>query len=157
MLAGARSSRGLTHVRRDGCVSAHASESQRINREPVFRAAAVLFAAAATYHTVAIAVPTLGIPGATWRHALFAALGAAAAWSLARPSVRRRPWILPAFTAFTAQQLYSHGGRALTWWRTGRGVDWMSLGVLLVMISVLAILTREAAERMSRCVVSEKS
>ena len=74
-----------------------------------------------------------------WRHLLFIAIDlAAAALVLYRP---RGATI--AIAALTAQQLYSHGSYAWLLWRKEGRVDWISVGVIVVLpIAFVLLATR---------------
>jgi hypothetical protein len=101
-------------------------------------ALASIFAVTALFHAAAIVSPSLapGAPG--WRHGLFVALNAAVAIGL----LWRPPGFVAAFGVLTGQQVYSHGRDILDAWRTEARVDWMSVGVLVVMVGTLIALAK---------------
>jgi hypothetical protein len=106
-----------------------------------WRAAGLAFLAAAAYHLVA-ALLAIGSPSA-WRHALFVAIDAGVAVSLAY----RPPWLLALFAILTCQVIYSHGGYAWRVTRSGRGVAWFHWGVTLAVVVVLVMLTYDSYSR----------
>lgn len=114
------------------------------NRDRVFRLIAALFVLAAAFHALAGVAPGLGLGGTRGRHAGFVVVNLVIAWMVVRPSTRRKPVTLAACALFAAQQLHSHGGRALAWWQQSRRVDVVSLAVLGVLMTLLVLLVREA-------------
>ncbi len=100
------------------------------------RALAVPFLAAAVYHAAGLLRPSWAEPAPPWRHALFVAVNALAAAGVLR---WRRAW-LPGYVALAAQQLWSHGRYGLTVWRSEGRIDWASVGVLVFMPLLLAVL-----------------
>ena len=112
-------------------------------REHVFRLLCALYGLGAAYHFGAAVVPSLGVPGPTWRHLLFALIDSTAAVAL----WHRPRGIVVAFIAFAAQQTYSHGGRLVQWWSNGHRIDWLSLGVLATVYATVALLLAAGSKR----------
>jgi hypothetical protein len=109
-----------------------------------FRLFALIFVAAAAYHLLALA-PGFSIPGTHWRHALFVAIDFLFAGLL----LLRPRWLVFPFLVLTVHSLYSHGSHAWMWWRSERRVDWLSLGVVIIMPIMLAVLIVERRKRNS--------
>jgi hypothetical protein len=86
-----------------------------------------------------VIAPTLSIPGVRWRHGLFVAIDSLfAALLLLRPR-----WLVFPFSVLTIYSLYSHGSHASTWWHIEGRVDWLSLGVVVVLPVMLIALILE--------------
>jgi hypothetical protein len=109
----------------------------------IFRLFAAIFFAAAIYHLIAVVVPGLSIPGAHWRHALFVGIDFLFAGLL----LWRPRWLVFPFFVLTLWSLYSHGAHAWNWWHFERRVDWLSLGVVIVLPLMLTILILERARQ----------
>jgi hypothetical protein len=109
----------------------------------IFRLFALLFLAAATYHLLGWLVPAAGIPGLPWRHALFVAIDSIVAILLLRP----QRWLVLPFALLTLQLLYSHGSDTWRLWHMERRVAWISVGVVVMMPIMLAVIIREMRGR----------
>lgn len=118
----------------------------------VRRIALVAFVSAAVYHATAACFAGLGAAGNPWRHATFVLINGAGVWGLAT----RSPYLLPALLVVTVQQYYSHGSRALRWWTTQGRVDWVSLGVLVLLPALLLAVATERCDG-RRLPIVEKS
>jgi hypothetical protein len=95
------------------------------------------------YHLVAVAAPGLGIRGDDWRHVLFVGIDLTFAWLLLR-----RPWWLAfPFALLTLHSLRSHGRGAWNQWQTAGRVDWISVGVVVVLPVILALVVRDGWEQ----------
>ena len=97
-----------------------------------FAVLAFAFALAALFHLAAVVAPSIAEPSPPWRHALFAAINAAAAAGMLK---RPRAFVF-AFAALTAQQLYSHGTYGVDVWRREARIDWASVVVVIAMVTV---------------------
>ncbi len=106
----------------------------------VLKAAACLCGVAGLYHLAAVLLPGVGIRGSVVRHIAFVFIDLACAILL----VRRPRWFALAFACLTIQQLLGHGRRAWATWEQASQLDWISLGVLVLMPVVLAMLVFEA-------------
>jgi hypothetical protein len=104
---------------------------------------AALLVLAAAYHASAAAFPSLGVSGMRWRHVLFIAIDLAAAALL----IFRPRGATIAIAALTVQQLYSHGSYGWLLWRTEGRVDWISLGVMVVLPIALVLLATRSHRR----------
>ena len=110
------------------------------SRQRLFMAFAVLFIGAALFHAVHVFVPEAGPASPPWRHALFVIINlVVAACLLSRPRV-----FVGAFAILTLQQMYGHGSMALDAWQTQRQVDWMSLGIVVLMPVIFVLLVLDA-------------
>ena len=108
-----------------------------------FQVCATVFLLAAIYHLVAAAAPALGIRGEQWRHVLFVGIDLTFAWLLLR-----RPWWLAfPFALLTLHSLRSHGRGAWNQWQTAGRVDWISVGVVVVLPVILALVVRDGWEQ----------
>jgi len=107
-----------------------------------FRLFAAGCVAAAVYHAVGIAAPTLVEHAPAWRHALFVGINA----GLAAGFLLRPRWFVYAFALLVVEQVYGHGLRAVEIWGAERRVDWPSVIVLATMPVMLALLVAEARE-----------
>jgi hypothetical protein len=103
---------------------------------PWFVVAAVIFAAGSLFHIGRIFFPKPSDPTPDWRHALFAVIDAAVAVGL----IRRPPWFVWVFLPLTIHQLGSHGSAAWLLWSEHRGIDMISIGVIVIMPLVLGLL-----------------
>jgi len=117
-----------------------------MNRDRALKLMSCLFALAATYHTLAVALPGLGVPGVRWRHALFVVISAACSGLL----LRRPPWFLPAYALLTVQQVYSHGWGVWLSWTVEQRVDWLALAVVVIVPFTLVLLAWDAREHGAR-------
>ncbi len=120
---------------------------RHLRRPPTFFLSAVVFTLlTAGYHAVAIcrgsSPPGESSPG---RHGVFVGINLA----LALGFWCRPPWFVWVFGLLALQQVYSHGGRAITWAASGR-VDWVSLLVLVVLPVAFAELVRDTRQRRQR-------
>jgi hypothetical protein len=102
-----------------------------------------LFVGAAIYHAAVFFHPALGVGGAHWRHAIFFLVDLISAWFL----LRRPRWFVVAFGALTLETLYGHGTHAWMMWHRNAQIDWLSIGVLIVVPMTLALLIEDAMER----------
>jgi len=60
----------------------------------------------------------------------------------------RRPWWLAfPFALLTLHSLRSHGRGAWNQWQTARRVDWISVGVVIVLPVILALVVRDGWEQ----------
>ena len=98
---------------------------------------------AGLYHLLAIIVPALHIHGPHTRHAVFAVIDAGFACLL----LLRPWWALIPFAFLTGYSLYSHGRHAWQQWQLEGRLDWLSLGVVIVMPIMLAMLAVDARRR----------
>jgi hypothetical protein len=107
---------------------------------PWLAAAAVLFAAGSLFHAWRIFASEASDATPGWRHALFIAIDAAVAVGL----VKRPSWFPYLFLLLTIQQLGSHGSAAWLLWSQHRGLDMISIGVVVIMPLVCALLFWDA-------------
>lgn len=103
--------------------------------EKTFRIVAGLFAVAAVYHAIALAIPAfdeIAYPAAypLWRHVLFIAIDTAFAWLL----LERPGWLIWPYSVLTIQVVFSHGGAALSSWQNDGRLDWMSIALVMAVI-----------------------
>lgn len=82
---------------------------------------------AATYHLIELFAVSGEVQ--TIRHTAFLVIDIVCAYGMKRPF----PFFLPAFAAFTLQQYCSHGYDLVRAWVDESRVDWVSVGVLLVL------------------------
>ena len=101
---------------------------------------ATLFIAAAVYHAVHIFVPETANASPPWRHALFVLINLAVAGCL----VLRPRAFVGAFALLTVQQIYGHGSMAWDAWQIRQQVDWVSLGIVVLMPLLLGLLVLDA-------------
>ncbi len=98
---------------------------------------------AAAFHTLH-AVGLLPVDESSQtRHLIFVGINLGGAWY----ALRRPRWLLPAYVVLVAQQTMGHGGRALRWWHESGRVDVISVSVLAVLYTGLALLVRDASDR----------
>lgn len=114
-------------------------------RETVFAVSAVLFIVAGLYHLHG-ALRSMADPALATFHAAFVVIDPVTAFLL----LRRPDWFRYAFAVFTLQQIYSHGLQAWTAWRAASEVDYVSLVVIVLMPSLLALLICDGAMRKTR-------
>lgn len=95
---------------------------------------AVLSFCAALYHSAAFFYPVDNSP--LWRHALFIGINTISIYGL----LKRPNWFLWFWGVLTIQQLYSHGSYALQLWKTSHIIHWISIGVVILMPVVFALL-----------------
>jgi hypothetical protein len=114
-------------------------------RQIVFATLATLFFVAAGFHLVRLFVPDARPPSPA-RHLVFVAINLMVATGL----LRRPAVFVPAFACLTVQQLLSHGRSALVAWTAQGRVDWLSLGVLLVVPATCGLLVDDLLRRRMR-------
>jgi hypothetical protein len=107
--------------------------------ETLFRIFAALIAGAAVYHVVGLFVPALSPQTPAWRHGLFVAINAVAAWLM----LRRPPWFWVLFGLLTLQQLYGHGSKIMSVWRDEGQIEWISLATVIAMPVMTYLLYRD--------------
>lgn len=112
-------------------------------RQTVFRLFSLCFGLAALYHLVGFMFPDLVAPAPAWRHALFVGINTCGCWLL----IARPTWLIWPFTLLTLQQIYSHTNRAVDWWINQSKVDWLSLGVIVVLPLAWRFLWQERQEQ----------
>jgi hypothetical protein len=114
-----------------------------------FRLAAAGAVVAVGIHVAALAIPAFGAahyPGyPAWRHVVFVAIDAAAAWLF----LRRPAWFVWAFGALTLQVLYSHGGSAWSSWQRDGHVRWIDAAALIAIPVALVLLVMDHRARRS--------
>ena len=117
-------------------------------RSAVFGACAILALAAAAFHAAALASQAIArieyepmYPA--WRHVLFIVIDCA----LAPLFLRRPPWFVWVYAVLTVQVLNGHGRGAWRQWVNGQGVDWISVGVSIVVPAILLLLLIDWRQR----------
>jgi len=105
-----------------------------------------VFLIAALYHLAAVAAPSLGIRGTHWRHVLFVGIDVTFAWLL----LRRPWWLAIPFALLTLYSLRSHGQGAWNQWQKAGRVDWIGIGVVVVLPLILALLVRDGWQQRKR-------
>lgn len=100
----------------------------------IFIVFAVFFILSAVYHLVAVFARVNDSP--VWRNLLFTGINLFVAWCL----LKRPPWFIYLFAVLLIQQIYSHGSDFLTLWNAQHKIDWMSLGVVLIMPVIFVFL-----------------
>lgn len=118
----------------------------RLDSARQFQVCATVFLIAALYHLAAAAAPWLGIRGTQWRHVLFVGIDATFAWLL----LRRPWWLALPFALLTVHSLRSHGQGAWDQWQMARRVDWISIGVVVALPLILALLVRDGWQQRKR-------
>ena len=110
------------------------------------RGVAFLFVGAAFFHASHIVAPEAGDPSGPLRHTLFVAinLGVAACLWL-RPSALRL-----IFGVLVIQQVASHGSTAWRLWTEHATVDYLSIGVVVVMPLTWAALLASGSSQQAR-------
>ncbi|MBI3792728.1 MAG: hypothetical protein HY275_17865 [Gemmatimonadetes bacterium] len=104
-----------------------------------FRLVAVGAAAAALHHLLAALHVATVDDGPTWRHFLFVGIDAALV-----PLLLRRPrWLVWPLALLAGQQVVSHGRRAVAWWQAGRGLDLVSIIVIVGLVVSVWLLATE--------------
>ncbi|HEY0744031.1 MAG TPA: hypothetical protein VGD40_21340 [Chryseosolibacter sp.] len=83
--------------------------------------------AAAAYHLVQFA--TMGGEPGSVRHLLFVAIDVFSAFGIRKPF----QFFPIFFAAFTLQQYWSHGMELIDTWSDEKRIDWVSVGVLVIM------------------------
>jgi uncharacterized membrane protein len=116
-----------------------------MSRESLFRVISILFVGASIYHAAVFFHPAFGVGGAHWRHAVFFLIDLVCAWFL----LKRPAWFVFAFGALTLETLYGHGTHAWMMWRAEGQIDWLSIGVLIVVPLTMALLIENAMRRRS--------
>lgn len=109
----------------------------------VFGVFVALMIATAVYHLVAMVAPLDASP--PLRHLLFASINAALSVGL----WYRPRWLVWPLAALVAQQLWSHGHDLVAACREQHTIDWMSVGVLLAMPTLLLLLLVDRRARAS--------
>jgi hypothetical protein len=113
-------------------------------RQTVFATLAGLFFVAAGYHLFRAFVPEGPPPAASpARHLVFVAINGLVAVGL----LRRPALFVAAFACLTVQQIHSHGGSALAAWTAERRVDWLSIGVVVVVLATCGLLVDDLLRR----------
>ena len=74
-----------------------------------------------------------------WRHAVFVAINTILLYAF----LKRPNWFIWFFALLTIQQLYSHGGYAISLWKRQQELDWISVIVVLAMPLLLLLLLWE--------------
>jgi hypothetical protein len=115
-------------------------------RLTILKIGAVLFVFAALYHSVGFFCPNFVAPSPRWRHCVFVGVDLCGVWLI----LRRPAWALIPFGIVTVQQLYSHGMRGYHWWIAGRRIDWISIGVILMLPLVFCLLVIDIREKYAR-------
>lgn len=114
-------------------------------RHTAFVASAVLFIGAGVYHLYEL-IASLADPRLVAFHGAFVIIDPATAYLL----LRRPEWFPYAFAVLSVQQIYSHGMEALIAWRASSAIDFVSLFIMLLMPSLLALLVYDALTRKRR-------
>lgn len=104
-----------------------------------FHIFAFFFALGALYHLVGFIDPMLVVPASRERHAVFVLINLVGSGLI----LWRPPWLIWPFGVLTVQQLYSHGWRAWEWWSRDHQIDWLSLGVMVVLPWLCVLLLQE--------------
>jgi hypothetical protein len=112
-------------------------------RETIFRIFAILFVAAAFYHGIGYFFPKLVVPSPHWRHGVFILVNLIGVWLI----LWRPPWAILPFAALTVQQLNGHIKRGLHWWTAHQRIDWLSIGVVIILPIALFLLIQEIKEK----------
>jgi hypothetical protein len=112
-------------------------------RERLFAMLAGLFFVAAGYHLLRVVEPGGPADSSPRRHLIFVAVNALVAVGLLR-----RPLVFAmAFACLTVQQVLSHGGAAVHAWTDERRVDWLSIGVVLMVLGTCGLLVEDLRRR----------
>lgn len=101
------------------------------------------FGIAAIYHMLAITAPSLNVTGTPWRHALFVVINALSVWLI----LRRGRWSVLFFSLITVEQLFSHGTQTWNRWHIEHRIDWISIGVVIVLFLTVTLLLLDAKEK----------
>ena len=117
--------------------------NKKISGQIIFRIFAFLFALAALYHTVGFFFPYMVIPSHHWRHGVFVLVNLVGIWLI----LWRPPWAIVPFFIMTLQGVNSHARRALKWWMTDQRIDWISIGVIIVLPLVIFFLYKVIREK----------
>ncbi|MGO9094692.1 MAG: hypothetical protein ACLQGV_05665 [Bryobacteraceae bacterium] len=118
----------------------------RLGSARLFQVCAAVFLIAALYHLAAVAAPSLGIRGTHWRHVLFVGIDVIFAWLF----LRRPWWLALPFALLTLHSLRSHGQGAWNQWQKAGRVDWIGIGVVVVLPLILALLVRDGWQQRKR-------
>jgi hypothetical protein len=109
----------------------------------IFRIFAFFFSLAALYHTVGFFFPYMVIPSHHWRHGVFVLVNLVGIWLI----LLRPPWAILPFFIMMLQGVNSHTRRALKWWLTDQRIDWISIGVIIVLPLVIFFLYKDIREK----------
>ena len=117
-------------------------------RTALFAIAAAICVAAAVFHLLALANPSIARLEYTpdypvWRHWLFVAGDLILAWLF----IRRPPWLIFVFGALTLQIFMGHGRWAWRLWRVEHRPDWISIAVVLAAVVGVILLAADRSDR----------
>jgi hypothetical protein len=100
----------------------------------LFIGLAILPIFAAFYHFIGIFYKLNSSP--VWRHILFIVINIVCVYGL----LNRPLWFIFFFFLLLIQQLYSHGGDILWHWQHEHRIDWISVGVVILMPAIFVLL-----------------
>ena len=107
---------------------------------------ALFFLGAAVFHTIGAFTPSLRPDTAQNRHIIFIFINA-----LSFYFVLRRPFLaIPYFALLTLQQIYSHGSHLLGVWQEQNQIDWIDVGVIILLPLIFVLVTRDVLKRRRR-------
>jgi hypothetical protein len=103
----------------------------------LFKILALLGIFPIVYHFIGIFYKINSSP--VWRHQLFILIGLVSIYGI----LKRPAWFIWFFAILTMQQLYSHGGDLLLYWKNVHRIHWISIVVLIFMPLTLYFLLFE--------------
>ena len=112
---------------------------------------AILAVASAIYHFVGFLKPFDKTPA--WRHLLFVFIDLAVVYGC----LKRPKWFIVFALVLTAQQLYSHGSFAITKWQMEHIIDWISVGVIVLLPAGCILLIADQRSRGSSSATAKHS
>jgi hypothetical protein len=114
-----------------------------MSRRFIFIIFTFLAVGALVFHIKEIIYPTQSTPA--WRHAIFVLVNCICIYGLLK-----RPYWFIWFTALlTLQQLYSHGSYAFKVWQQHNVIDWISIGIVILLPVLLILLIFEKTKHSS--------
>lgn len=103
----------------------------------IFNVLAILSGLAVIYHFTGIFYKVNS--SSEWRHMLFIFINIICIFGL----LKRPGWFVWFFFLLLLQQLYSHGGDIIRNWRHEQRIDWISVGVVILMPLTFVLLLLE--------------
>ncbi len=110
-------------------------------RNTLLKSLSVFFLLAGAYHIIGLFAKVNAEP--IWRNGLFVGINLFCFYGL----LKRPIYFVYLFGILLLQQVYSHGGDALTLWSTHKQIDWLSLDVVIYMSLVFVLLVMDARSK----------
>jgi hypothetical protein len=114
-----------------------------MNKRFIFFIFILLSLAALIFHIKEMIWPGGSTP--LWRHIFFALVNCICIYGI----TKRPAWFIWFTALLTLQQWYSHGSYAVTIWQQQKTIDWISIGIILLLPLLFILLLLEKKENKS--------